>query len=160
MRVNSFDRYNTQGDFEPKSGVVEEFSRDTAHPEPVRGLYTELGSALAVLYRDGDELWLRLGSEKFALDGRFKITWRHVSDGEWDHEWNLTKRAVSEVFISAAESRSITMRYDAGVSYGPPLSMIPTQSDEEDWDFGLFVANVACDPDRRSSIFTGDSYEA
>jgi hypothetical protein len=159
MRLTSFDRYDTQGDFDPISGAVEEFPRNSAYPEPVRGLFTKLAGTFAALYRDSQGLWLRFGTDTFALDGQSTITWRRVSDGEWDPGLNLTKRAVAELSIAAPGSKPLTIRYDAGVPYGPPLSMTPTQSDEEDWDFGMFVANVICDPDRRDSIFTGDSYD-
>jgi hypothetical protein len=153
MRVDSFDNFATVGEFDAGSGSIRAMPRESSPAEAVRGHFAELGDMTAVLYRDQQSLRLRIGDAVYPLAEGTEIHWRQISAPTWDDNWTLTGRAVSELTAAAPEIGTTTVRYESGVPSGPPLSMDLSPTDEEDWDFGLFVRNVFADEPRRAGIY-------
>jgi hypothetical protein len=146
MLVESYDRFQMIGEFDPASGALREFKRDEAPPEllaePVRGHYASLEGVQAILYRSDGTLWLRLDGEArpLALDAK---------NARWSRHGDR-----SRLILLGNGDTIASVEYRPGPA-GPPLRDDPTPFVEsEDWDFGLFVQNVVTNPDRASLIYS------
>ena len=75
MRVSSCDTYAEVREFDPATGCLTTFDRDSAPNagQPLRGLYQSLGGAPVVLYRDAGQLWLRVGDLVLPADAALRL---------------------------------------------------------------------------------------
>lgn len=143
MYIESFDRFDAVATFDPSTGRLVESSRAAFREGhgPPSGHYARLAGTLAVLYRDGGVLHLRLGDYDGAIESRRARV-------RWSHDHGVSSLTVIEHGATVAE-----------VEYRPgPLSVAgdPTPFVEsEDWDFGLFVRNVLADGGRSERIYGG-----
>jgi hypothetical protein len=138
--VQCFDEYGLVADFDAEHGVLRSKARPGALlPGHVDGWYSNLAHTCVVFYRSENRLCLNVADEHFELDGCTVVTWRQIESG-----------AQLTVTDSA---RQMTLTY---VSPGLDLADDLTPFVEsEDFDFGLFIANVAADRDRSERIRTG-----
>jgi hypothetical protein len=133
--VHSFDVFATVGRFNPGTGVLETFPREAGEPGP-EGHFAELDGRLVVLYRAADGL-------RVACDGR---SWRaDASTVRWSDRQGERTFSLNEPGQPALELRYRPAELDAD-------DLTPL-ADAEDWDFGLFVAEVVGDADRAARIY-------
>jgi len=145
MRVQSFDRFDVIGDFDADGGAIATFRVDemptVLRSEPTRGRFGFLSSLLICLYRKDDALWLRIGGKAAPLAEGVKPSW-----APGDPLVTLTLLDGPDVLAQ--------VDYAPGPEWGPPLSADPTPFVEsEDWDFGLWIVNVATNPERAARVF-------
>jgi hypothetical protein len=152
MLVESQDRFEDVGDFDPRSGRLVELKRNEPAArrlltESLRGHYARLSDKLAVLYRDDGDLWLRLGEHAVPLRAQPPSV-----------RYERTDRQHARLALLADGAEVAAVEYRPGPTIGPPLDEDPTPFiDAEDWDFGLFVHNVMTDDGRRQRIYSAES---
>ncbi len=98
----------------------------------VRGTFMKLGAELAVFYRAGSDFALQIGEETALLAGA-SVTF---------HAGGLRRLTVTK------DDREI-LAHNYANPVNPPMEFDPTLAEEEDFDLGLFVSNVATKPERR-----------
>ncbi|MCP4306108.1 MAG: hypothetical protein GY788_14760 [bacterium] len=149
MRVYSHERYAEVADFDPESGDLTIHERSSAPnlDEPVRGRYADLLDTLVVVFRSTEgELRLKVGATTIPMDDATTVLW--------------TRRAEDTVLLAIRRPGSVSMDLHYGISDGLLLfeqeqSHVPTpMAEAENFDFGLFLANLARDPERRNRIYT------
>lgn len=147
MRVHSHDRYLDVGEFDPLTGELVESVRDPAgYADGPSGHYARLAGTLVVLYRDRDDLWLRIGNTAQSLDQeRASVVCERTG-------------SASRLSLSVDGRELATVEYPAGEGGGPDD---PTPfAEPKDFDFGLFVKNVLHDERRRRGIYGGPGADA
>ncbi|MFE6869291.1 hypothetical protein ACFVFS_22405 [Kitasatospora sp. NPDC057692] len=96
----------------------------------------ELAATDVVLYREADGLRLRVGEEVVRLDGSIDVQ-HHVVGAD----------CVLTV------GQSIELRYPAPAEWSGLQDDLTPFVEAENFDLGLFVANVAGDPERSARIY-------
>lgn len=140
MRVQSHDVFGRAGWFEPETGRFDEKAGDKAvelAQHPLSGHYSRLGDQLAVFYRRGDGLRLRVGDLDISLDEGTKVVWSSES-------------GISTFKVLTAGAVVICVSYPAASYVEGDLTPFV---ELEDFDFGLFVANVVASEERFNSIY-------
>lgn len=147
LRVHSFDRYAEVADFDPASGDLTTYERsDAPNPEqPLRGHYAHLSGRLAVVYRSAEgTLELAVGDDTIPLDDATEIHWRRSTD-------------TAHLTIARRGSPWLDTRYELSegfVLFEREQQYVPTpMAEAEHFDFGLFLAKVASDSDRRDRLY-------
>jgi hypothetical protein len=142
MIIDSFDRYGEVRDFDVVTGVLGPATTSGVNTRATHGHYCRLGDTSLVFYRSGETLLLRIGETVVPVDNNSSITYNRVKD-----------RRVLEVTVKA------TSAIAARVEYALPKPVVAPEVDPtpfaepEDFDFGLFISNVASDPQRWSRIY-------
>jgi hypothetical protein len=158
MRVISQDIYAEVGEFEPATGSLTTFDRDSApnDGQPLRGLYESLGGTLVIFYRDAGQLRLRVGDLVLAADQALSLQWRLVDAAETDLDQHVAEDGAAELTITAPDASPVVLRYPSGPPR-IPLALDPTLGVEYDhWDFGLFIKNIL-EKHGGSSLFVEDT---
>ncbi|GAA0441638.1 hypothetical protein ABZ951_02835 [Streptomyces sp. NPDC046215] len=135
--VRSFDRFDEAAAFDPAGGELGPRARVGSLP-PGRtpaGHYGELDGVPVVLYRATGGLRLRLGERDVAVDGHVEIRHERSSD-----RCRLTVGAT-------------TLTYPAPDTLLDPADDPTPFAEAEDFDLGLFAANVAGDARRRDAVY-------
>lgn len=145
MLLNSNRVFDTLAEYDPTTRMLVTFSR-AAEPERARshvsGVFDYLGGKRLVLYRAGEDLWLDIDGMPIRIDTiGIKVECR----GE-------------ERLLRAFSSDHLV--FEVGYELpklDPPIADDPTPFiDEEDFDFGLFLQNIARDKSRQARIYRGD----
>lgn len=136
MLVQSHERYDTVAKFDPGSGLLTSFPRPARlGPSGTDGWYSVLGSDLVVFYRHEGRLHLRVSTRLWRADTGLEVS--------WEREGNQAVLTIGE------GSSRFGLSYDPPTVPGPPLASDLTPFVEsEDWDLGLFIANVLNDQAR------------
>jgi hypothetical protein len=143
MLVQSFDDFGEVGDFDPATGRLATHRKTAADTSnrPLGGHFAVLGGTLAILYRTtphDDALHLRIGERDYLLAAT-GIDWKKDAD-----------QRLLRVVATAHEP--LLVRYLVVID--PPLHQDPTPFvEEEDFDFGLFLANVRSNPSRQDRLY-------
>jgi hypothetical protein len=139
MLVQYHDRFDVVAEFHPSSGRLEVQPRPPGlSPSQTHGWFSILAGVTVVFYRRANHLWLRVGERVFDLDGGASVDWR-------------TEDGVA-VFRAEDASGEVVVRYRAG----PNLDQDPTPFvEDEDFDLGLYVANVLLDEERSHLVRSG-----
>jgi hypothetical protein len=133
------------GEFDPASGTLVRRCRRDDEPEgaAIGGCFEDLEGTIAVLYRVGDDLWLRLGDHAANVtSGDARVKWKCRP---WQKIATLALIRNGEVLAS--------------VKYSPDLSMIAWNNPTRGWppreygDFGLFVHKLLADKRRADGIY-------
>jgi hypothetical protein len=132
MRLNSFDRWSDVGEFTPTNGELTVLPRADAPPAEPHGAYTYLAGTLTVFYRVDDDLYLRHGNQTIALTGAV---------ASWQTGAGRARLQVDELVLAYQPEP------------GPVEGDVTSFVEDEDFDFGLFIANVLNDPGRRERIY-------
>lgn len=145
MRVQSFDRFDVVGAFDEGGGAIATYRMDemptALRSEPTRGRFGFLSGLLVCLYRAEDGLWLRIGGRAARLADDVKPT------------WSPSDPLVTLALLDGPDVLA-KVDYAPGPEWGPPLSDDPTPFVEaEDWDFGLWIVNIATTPERAARMF-------
>ncbi|MFH8789231.1 hypothetical protein [Streptomyces roseoverticillatus] len=137
IMVRSFDRFGEAAAFDPASGELGPRTRAGSPPpgQAPAGHYGELGGVPVVFYRTAGGLRLRLGERDVAVDGRLDI--RH-------------ERSADRCLLTVGTT---TLTYPAPDTLTDPEDDPTAFAEPEDFDMGLFVANVAGDPGRREAVY-------
>lgn len=146
MIVHSFDRFDEVSYFDPATGALTPAgpSSDSA-AHAVQGHYGSLGGRPVLLYRDSGNLLLRVEGLVVPIDGTASISHSRTDNGS---------------VLLVADNR--TGETVDRLEYALPDPVVapeedPTPfADPEDFDFGLFISNVANDAERRSIIYRGN----
>jgi hypothetical protein len=157
--VQNFLRMSERSTFDTETGAL---APSLSPDAPPAGYFTELGGEAVVFYASRGKLHLRVGETrcelgrgadlsaivgledldgvrppKLAGPGFVEKTRTVVSlDGE-----NLRKLRVET-------EGAVVLRHQYPNPIDPPMEFDLTMAEEEDFDLGLFVANVASSPDR------------
>ncbi|WP_404955687.1 hypothetical protein [Streptomyces sp. 147326] len=138
ITVQSFDRYGEWAGFEPATGSLDVHRgygpAPQCAPSPT-GHYGRLGDLLVVFYRYEAALYLRIGDHHIEVG----------SSPEARHE-----RFEGHCRLTIG---STSIEYPA-----PPVLIDPAQdptpfAEPEDFDIGLFVADVLRSPARRTALY-------
>ena len=158
MRVISHDIYAEVGEFDPATGNLTTFYRDSAPNagQPLRGLYQSLGDTPVVFYRDAGQLRLRVGNLVLPADEALSLQWQLVDATETDLDQHVAEDGAAELTITAPDTRPVVVRYSSGPPR-IPLALDPTPGVEYDhWDFGLFIKNIL-EKNGGASLFVEDA---
>ena len=145
MIVQSHERFDVVAEFDPESGRIQPYARpDGMSPTGTDGWFATLGDSCVVFYRHAGRLWLRLADRTFDLDGDASVDWR-AEDG-------------TAAFAVADDDGQVVLHYPTGARSGPMTTEDPTAFvEDEDWDLGLFIANVIFDEERSDLVRRGSS---
>ena len=139
MLIQSRQRFDTVAEFDPRTGAIRPRLRPAGMElSGTDGWFEMLGDSCVVFYREDGRLWLRVDDWLVDLDGAATVDWRREGD--------------VAVFTVADPAGEVVLRYP----YRPPIPDDPTPFVEvEDWDLGLFVANVMGDEERSDLVRRG-----
>lgn len=141
MILQSFDHFDQIAQFDPVNGSLERGPRlKSPGAHAADGWFSDLGHVSVLLYREDGGLWLGVGEERFDLTGDSGIVVR----------W---QRGASTALLSITRGEEqCVVRYPVGpvVSADDPTPF----AEDEDFDFGLFVANVLSDAERLERVRT------
>lgn len=144
MRVESHDRYDDVAEFDPATGRLEESGRassSAAGPIDPQGHYSWLSGTLAVIYRLGGSLWIRIGDESRNLDDAgIEVRWEHSCG-----------RSTLDLIDNGTLVAEVRYQPVSGVGPADPTPF----AESEDWDFGLYVKTVLDNDERRRRIYGG-----
>jgi len=147
MYVASHDRFLDVADFNPETGVLEEFRRPSKSGSDARmpeGHYARIDGTLVVFFRLDTSLWLRIGNECRDLDsGDAGIRLERVDGGR------------SRLTLLDRGEPCAVVEYEP-IPFGGPEDPTPF-AEPEDGDFGLFVSKVLDDKGWRARIYGGDT---
>lgn len=143
MLLLSHRSFDTVADYDPATGTITTFSRKT---EPGRvssrqgaGVFDNLGGRRVLLYRLAGVLYLQVDDQRITMEGLAVEV--HSAKGD----------RVLRVLADGAIVFELTYR---PTHLDPPLSDDPTAFvEEEDFDFGVFLANVSRDRGRQARMY-------
>ncbi|MFI9163443.1 hypothetical protein [Kitasatospora aureofaciens] len=130
-----FDTFGLGADFEPATGELGP-ERAIGPGQATHGHYGELAGTGVVFYRDTDGLHVRVGERECRVDAATAV--RH-----WVRE--------SECVLAIGQFAEL--RYPAPSEWSDLEKDMTPFIDAEDFDLGLFIANVARDRDRAERIY-------
>jgi hypothetical protein len=142
MIIHSFERFGEIRQFDPVTGALTPVSRLAGSPVPTYGHYGLLGEKSVVFYRSGASLLLRIEGSTTPLDDTHRVSFQQNGDRRL---LRVTDRSTGSIVAS--------------LEYTLPDPVVAPEDDPtpfaeaEDFDFGLFVANVANDRGRRDRIY-------
>jgi hypothetical protein len=138
--LKSNDRFHEVVEFDPESGrwrQVTQSSNDDGTPLHTNGFYSFLSDVFCAIFRSGDQLLVQIGVKQIELTPDVKIV---VSGPPKFRQFSL---AIGGLPV-------VSLTYD---SQWNPLEFDPTTCiEEEDFDFGLFLSNIAKDPQRQARL--------
>lgn len=129
--VEDFLKRGVLSALDPETGELVEAPAGAERTD-AKGAYMTLGRELAVFYADGGDLVLRIGRDTARLSGA-KV--QIEGDG------------LRRLTVARDGDELLTHQYPNPVN--PPMEYDPTLAEEEDFDLGLFAANVHSEEKRR-----------
>lgn len=141
MYLEAFGRYPTVAEFDPASNYFSELNRlEDKVPPDARfwGYFDKLGGQLLLLYRVGEELFLRHNNQDNRIDD--------------DVSASFTEGAMNRLLVTRGDETMVDITYPHPKEWRIPFDTTPFVEDE-DFDFGLFIANVLTEPGRRRRVF-------
>jgi hypothetical protein len=143
LRLQSSERFDDFALFDTVTGKTEFYSKKT-DPEmanrPLSGSYCRLGNMLLKLYRISDVLYFAVDDQVVELTDATSV----------ELEKERSNRTLS---VYRGGQCVLECNYQRPSS-GTLLEFDPTPFvEEEHFDFGLFVKNVASNPERRERIY-------
>lgn len=145
LLLQSHDKYDELALFDPITGYLALHSKGATpvlSSLPPRGHFSKVDHHMVILYRDDDSLHLRVDKSDVVLDQRCTAS---------------LLRGDRQVLTIQRDGNTILSLDYARPAIDPPLDMDPTWTEEQDFDFGLFVYNVLKNADRRARIYTAVS---
>ena len=147
--LQSMDRFDSMAVLDSDTGQISWFSRSKPSTLPsgsVRGGIVELQQRTLCLYRREGALHFRVDDEDFALTEETSVSLVHVNE------------TTNTIMLFRGEDLLFAWTYQRPV-IDPPLRYDPTPFvEEEDFDFCLFVYNVANDPGRKARIYVKENH--
>ncbi len=136
ITVVSFDRFGEQVPFDPGTSVLGPVVNRTGSPGPgeIAGHFGRLGDTLAVLYRADGSLRLLLGDQDIVVTAGLEV--RH-------------ERGVAVNSLTVGTRRIEYPRPADELDEDDPTAF----AEPEDFDLGLFLANVLGDPERCDRMY-------
>jgi len=136
--LRSHDHFGLHAEFDPATAALRELPSTTkVRPTAVRGAFSKMLGRTLVLWNDGRVLRLVVDRKSFDLTPDVRVVWE-------GGEGLVVHRADEELF-----------RWDYPSPSREQYAVDPTFSDDqwEDFDFGLYIANVSKDLERRVRAF-------
>lgn len=144
MLLQSHKYFALMSEYDPDLDTFITFSRGnepTRASGQVSGSFDDIGGKRVLLFRVADVLCLQVDSHRMPMDS-LAIDVRSVKGLRV-----LSVRSHGKVILE--------MRYEPP-HLDPPLALDPTPFvEEEDFDFGLFLANVSRDRNRQARMYGG-----
>ncbi|REK18837.1 MAG: hypothetical protein DWQ37_03250 [Planctomycetota bacterium] len=139
MLLDCFTVYDQVAEYDPATDQFAQSTRLDAESRRIGGFFDRLNGALLLFYRDGDSLYLSIDGDRFRFD-------------ECSVEWGGVANSRTLRFLPTdGVARQLSYQVE---ELDPPLSEDPTPfAEHEDFDFGLFLRNVARDPKRQKRLF-------
>lgn len=116
--------------FDSSSGELSAAPEDAAD-QPARGYFAKLGDQNAFLYASAGKLVLRIGDESCVFA---------------DQKTEFGGDGLRTLRVKKGDQAVMRVSYPNPVN--PPMELDFTFSEEEDFDFGLFIHNVLSSEDR------------
>jgi hypothetical protein len=143
MLLRSHEAFDIIGDYNPETGEFVPFSR-SQEPErpvvPVSGTYGHIAGRRVMLFRLDGDLTLQIDGWRLPMEN-YTVTLRSENG--------------NHVFQVSTIGGAILEWVYAPPTIDPPLELDPTPFvEEEDFDFGLFLANVSSDRGRQDRSYT------
>lgn len=130
------ERFNDLVELDEDSGEWRPTTRSEIEPSQTDGFYSILSNTFCALFRAGNQLYVRIGDKKVELAGDVEIS-------------------VS----GPAETRVLSLKANGtGLSHTYSLSSASIDGDvtpfveDEDFDFGVFLSNIARNPERQAIL--------
>jgi hypothetical protein len=143
MIIHSFDRFGEVRHLDSTTGALTPAATSrVGTATTVHGHYGWLGDTLVLFYRNREALLLRIGASIAPIDNTTSITYNRVKD-----------RRVLEVIDKATGAIAARLEYTLPKPVVAPEDDPTPFAEPEDFDFGLFISNIANDPQRRSRIY-------
>lgn len=138
--LQSQDVYDRMALLDGQTGNLRWIPRQDAPPQKIQGHCAQLGDDTLCFYRSlNGSLQLRINERDIELQDNAIVTWR--------------PGPVTTLSIVSEGRPLLKFQYEA-VKIDPPLELDSTPMvEQEDYDFGLFVANVTQNPERRARIY-------
>ena len=135
MLVQDFLRAGAFFDFDPQTGALQRLATDGEHRD-AKGVAMRLGDVPVVFYAQSGKLALRIGDDTVALRPNLKVS---VSGEDLRH-------------LAVEENGNSILRHAYQNPIDPPMDFDLGLAEEEDFDLGLFVANVVASRERASLL--------
>jgi len=133
------------------TGGFEEFS-PSENPDQARlqinGHFSHLDGKTVALYRDDEVLYFRADHQEIRMTDETRVEWQELPIKE--------KKIRLHLCILRGESVLFDWVYTHPPYLSPSWNPIAIGSEEEDFDFGLFVYNVNNDSGRKRRIYAND----
>ena len=142
MLVQYHEHHDIIAEFDAASGRLAIAPRpEGLRPSNTVGWFAILNGVSVVFYSQAGRLWLRLGDKLFDLDANSSVHWERVSDSTARFEVTDGRSSFVVRYPSVFPRSGIAVDDD------------PTPfTDDEDWDIGLFIANILGNEERRKII--------
>lgn len=142
MIIESFRKSGEFRQFSPESGEIG--PRIVAPDSGAKsyGLYYPLAYDIGVLYRSNSQLWLKVGADRFTAGDVSDAATTRLGSG----------RAILDIVASGCRyswEYQLLSNVEADVT-----SFATFGEQEEDFDFGLFIANVVKGTGRRDRVYS------
>lgn len=136
--LQSNETYNEIAEYDHFSGSYLIKSRDSVSKSSlsnIDGTYAFLSNEFVAIYKFGTEMFVRIGTHSIQLIGDVKIT---VKGDPASRKLSVKKNKEELVTVNYALNNSNVYSHD-------PTPFI----DDEDFDFGLFISNIASNESRK-----------
>lgn len=142
MLLQSHESFNILGEFDPSTGTIKTFVRDSVDttPQDIQGVFDTIGGRLVLLFRLDNQLFMQIDSDRFS----FKDCKVELESMESGRRFRVLSagRIVFECEIDDAN-------VFAAISDDPTPFV-----DLEDFDFAVFLSNLSGDSLRQDRIFS------
>ncbi|HTW57167.1 MAG TPA: hypothetical protein VMD99_03440 [Terriglobales bacterium] len=138
--LQSQDSFDKMALLDGPGGNLHWIEKQNAPRQRLQGHFSQLGNSTLLFYRNNDgSLHFRIDERDIDLSNDIVVIW---SPG-----------LATNLSVVESGKPVLTFQYRS-IQLEPPLELDPTPMVEmEDYDFGLFVANVTQDPERRARIY-------
>lgn len=147
LLLRSANRFDLVGRFDRGRGLLSEkvVRGNEAQRLPTAGYYSHFGDDLVALYADDGTVWLRIGDEEIRAD---------AVNADWSPEHSIRRLRLvhdGEVVREVSYRLPMTNSSRRSTSGEAQDGVVDTTAfvEAEDFDFGLFIANVLNDPERQ-----------
>ncbi|WP_339909777.1 hypothetical protein [Symmachiella dynata] len=136
--LQSSDLFNDVAEWDERTGVWRVRSKSSEGgeiPSEIDGFYSILSGVFCAIYRSNGELVVRIGEAQIKFSNKVEITVGGPPE----------KRC-----LSLMENGIERVKHEYAVN-SEPIENDPTPFvEDEDFDFGLFLSNIAHDPNRQA----------
>lgn len=142
MIIESFRKFGEFRKFSPETGEIGSQILAGGPDTKNYGQYYPLGQSMGVLYRADDQLWLWVGADKIAISRVRDASTTRLESG----------RSMLSITV---DGHRYSWEYELSADIESGVTSFATFGEEdEDFDFGLFVTNVAKDPARQERLYS------
>lgn len=142
MIIESFRKFGEFREFSPETGEIGSEILVGGPGTKSYGQYYPLGQSLGVLYRSDDQLWLWVGTDRIAISMVSAASTLRLDSGR-------------SILRMTADGHGYSWEYRLSANIESGVTSFATFGEEdEDFDFGLFIANIVKDPERQRRLYS------